>query len=92
MEYPPNSTQMNNTVCQIIDSFSLYFMLYTFKGSPTKSSASGLALNRRGVPARKRKRNSLIYGTDDLVSIPARSPKKRGAKSSGTPDKYNDTG
>ena len=67
-------------------------MLYTFKGSPIKSSASGLALNRRGVPARKRKRNSLIYGTDDLVSIPARSPKKRGAKSSGTPDKYNDTG
>lgn len=62
------------------------------EGSPTKSSASGLALNRRGVPARKRKRNSLIYGTDDLVSIPARSPKKRGAKPSGTPDKYNDTG
>ena len=57
-----------------------------------KSSASGLALNRRGVPARKRKRNSLIYGTDDLVSIPVRSPKKRGAKSSDTPDKFSGSG
>ena len=37
-------------------------------------------MNRRGVPARKRKRNSLIYGQDDLVSIPVKSPKKRGPK------------
>ena len=61
-------------------------------GSPTKSSASGLALNRRGVPARKRKRNSLIYGTDDLVSIPVRSPKKRGSKLIDTPERANDRG
>ena len=43
-------------------------------------SPSKLALNRRGIPARKRKKNSLIYGTDDLVSIPIKSPKKRGPK------------
>ena len=29
---------------------------------------------------RKRKKNSLIYGADDLVSIPVKSPKKRGPK------------
>jgi hypothetical protein len=40
----------------------------------------GIALNRRGIPARKRKKNSLIYGADDLVSIPVKSPKKRGPK------------
>lgn len=39
--------------------------------TPTKSRG-GLELNRRGIPARKRKKNSLIYGTDDLVSIPVR--------------------
>ena len=43
-------------------------------------TASGIALNRRGIPARKRKKNSLIYGADDLVSIPVKSPKKRGPK------------
>eukprot|EP00094_Tigriopus_californicus_P000053 TCALIF_00053-PA protein Name:"Similar to LIN9 Protein lin-9 homolog (Homo sapiens)" AED:0.07 eAED:0.07 QI:75/0.2/0.16/1/1/1/6/0/643 len=37
----------------------------------------GIELNRRGIPARKRKKNSLIYGQDDLVSIPIKSPKKR---------------
>ena len=31
---------------------------------------SGLELNRRGVPARKRKLNSLIFGMDDKISIP----------------------
>ena len=31
---------------------------------------SGLELNRRGVPARKRKLNSLIFGIDDKISIP----------------------
>ena len=51
-----------------------------------KTSKGGLELNRRGVPARKRKLNSLIYGTDDLVSIPIKSPKKRGPK---TPIKVN---
>jgi hypothetical protein len=50
------------------------------------TSKSGMALNRRGLPARKRKLNSLIYGSDDLVSIPIKSPKKRGPK---TPIKSN---
>lgn len=48
-------------------------------GSPVKSEG-GVELNRRGIPARKRKKNSLIYGADDLVSIPIKSPKKRGPK------------
>lgn len=43
-------------------------------------SEGGIELNRRGIPARKRKKNSLIYGADDLVSIPIKSPKKRGPK------------
>merc|ERR1712062_309672 len=47
-------------------------------------------LNRRGVPARKRKLNSLIYGVDDLVSIPVKSPKKRGSNIK-TPTKTNGT-
>ena len=51
-----------------------------------KTSKGGLQLNKRGIPARKRKLNSLIYGTDDLVSIPIKSPKKRGPK---TPLKVN---
>ena len=38
---------------------------------------NGVELNNRGIPARKRKKNSLIYGADDLVSIPVRSPKKK---------------
>ena len=38
---------------------------------------NGVELNRRGLPARKRKKNSLIYGTDDLVTIPVKSPKKK---------------
>ena len=50
------------------------------KDQDKKTSKGGLELNRRGVPARKRKLNSLIYGTDDLVSIPVKSPKKRGPK------------
>lgn len=44
--------------------------------SPVKQEP-GIPLNRRGIPARKRKKNSLIYGNDDLVTIPVRSPKKR---------------
>ena len=32
---------------------------------------------RRGLPARKRKKNSLIFGGDEVVSIPVRSPKKK---------------
>lgn len=51
-----------------------------------RTSKGGLELNRRGVPARKRKLNSLIYGIDDLVSIPVKSPKKRN-KNSSTPSK-----
>ena len=57
----------------------------TNNASP-KMSKGGLQLNKRGIPARKRKLNSLIYGTDDLVSIPIKSPKKRGPK---TPSKVN---
>ena len=38
---------------------------------------NGIELNARGIPARKRKKNSLIYGSDDLVSIPVKSPKKK---------------
>jgi hypothetical protein len=37
----------------------------------------GIKLNSRGIPARKKKKNSLIYGAEDLVSIPVKSPKKR---------------
>ena len=37
----------------------------------------GIELNSRGIPARKKKKNSLIYGADDLVSIPVKSPKKK---------------
>ena len=55
-----------------------------------KMSKGGLELNRRGVPARKRKLNSLIYGVDDLVSIPVKSPKKRGSNIK-TPTKTNGT-
>ncbi len=47
-------------------------------GSPSKG---GVMLNRRGLPARKRKKNSLIYGMDEVVSIPVRSPKKKGNNS-----------
>merc|ERR1711974_569440 len=53
-----------------------------------KMSKGGLELNNRGVPARKRKLNSLIYGVDDLVSIPVKSPKKRGSAVK-TPTKAN---
>ena len=34
-----------------------------------KAKSNGIELNARGIPARKRKKNSLIYGADDLVSI-----------------------
>ena len=47
-----------------------------YNESPTKSESS-IELNRRGIPARKRKKNSLIYGSDDVVSIPVKSPKKK---------------
>ena len=56
-----------------------------YNESPTKSENS-IELNRRGIPARKRKKNSLIYGSDDLVSIPVKSPKK---KVISTPTKLN---
>ena len=34
-----------------------------------KAKGNGIELNARGIPARKRKKNSLIYGADDLVGI-----------------------
>ena len=34
-----------------------------------KAKGNGIELNARGIPARKRKKNSLIYGADDLVSV-----------------------
>jgi len=37
----------------------------------------GIELNSRGIPARKRKKNTRIYGADDLVTIPVKSPKKK---------------
>ncbi len=46
-------------------------------GASPSSSKGGVELNRRGLPARKRKRNSLIYGDDEVVSIPVRSPRKK---------------
>merc|ERR1712029_493670 len=61
----------------------------TNNASP-KMSKGGLQLNKRGIPARKRKLNSLIYGTDDLVSIPIKSPKKRGPKTPSKVDVEND--
>jgi len=48
-----------------------------YSESPSKSDLNSIELNRRGIPARKRKKNSLIYGSDDLVSIPVKSPKKK---------------
>jgi hypothetical protein len=40
----------------------------------------GIELNSRGIPARKRKKNSLIFGDDDVISLPAaRSPRKKAA-------------
>ena len=54
-----------------------------------KMSKGGLELNRRGVPARKRKLNSLIYGMDEMVSIPVKSPKKRNSNAVKTPTKSN---
>jgi len=48
-------------------------------GSETEDSPlkDGVQLNSRGIPARKRKKNSLIYGSDEMVSIPTKSPKKK---------------
>jgi len=45
--------------------------------SPVKQELDDIQLNRRGIPARKRKKNSLIFGGDEVVSIPVRSPKKK---------------
>ena len=55
--------------------------------SSPRTSKGGLELNKRGIPARKRKLNSLIYGIDDLVSIPIKSPKKKGQVAPKTPTK-----
>ena len=55
----------------------VYFLLFRVGTESPSKSASKIELNRRGIPARKRKKNSLIYGSDDLVSIPVKSPKKK---------------
>ena len=46
-------------------------------GENSPSKADNVQLNNRGLPARKRKKNSLIFGGDELVSIPVRSPRKK---------------
>ncbi len=46
-------------------------------GENSPSKAENVQLNNRGLPARKRKKNSLIFGGDELVSIPVRSPRKK---------------
>lgn len=46
--------------------------------SPVKhDNSDDVQLNRRGLPARKRKKNSLIFGGDEVVTLPQRSPKKK---------------
>ena len=47
--------------------------------SPAKATPgeNNIELNNRGLPARKRKKNSLIFGGDDVVSMPVRSPRKK---------------
>ena len=42
------------------------------KDKESNGGGGGMELNNRGLPARKRKKNSLIFGSDDLVSIPVR--------------------
>ena len=37
-------------------------------------------LNNRGIPARKRKANSLIFGMDDKISIPVKNTVKSKGK------------
>jgi len=49
----------------------------TDSGGASGKNDEGIELNSRGIPARKKKKNSLIYGADDLVSIPVKSPKKK---------------
>ena len=43
---------------------------------------SNTVLNNRGIPARKRKKNSLIFGIDDKISIPLKKPSVSVKKSS----------
>lgn len=45
-----------------------------------RPSGTKIELNRRGLPARKRKKNSLIYSNDEVVEMPTKSPKKKTAK------------
>jgi len=55
--------------------------------SPRKAQDDNVELNRRGLPARKRKKNSLIFGGDEVVSIPVRSPKKKPTPLKSSPSK-----
>ena len=57
-------------------------------GASNKSSAkpepedtNQKLLNNRGIPARKRKPNSLIFGMDDKISIPVKNTEKNTVKS-----------
>ncbi len=59
-------------------------------GATSPARAGGIELNRRGLPARKRKRNSLIYGADDVVSIPVKSPKRKAAGNGSATGKKSD--
>ena len=37
------------------------------------TSGAALELNNRGIPARKRRPNSLIFGSDDMVTVPGKT-------------------
>ena len=51
--------------------------------SPSKTVQNDIELNRRGLPARKRKKNSRFCdGSDEVVTSPAKSPKKKQTQSS----------
>ena len=54
-------------------------------GENSPSKAENVQLNNRGLPARKRKKNSLIFGGDELVSIPVRSPRKKSPTKNAVP-------
>ena len=48
---------------------------------PEPEDTNQKLLNNRGIPARKRKPNSLIFGMDDKISIPVKNTEKNTVKS-----------